>query len=58
MSDDVVEVWVGRMEFQTSNFAETIFVKVSAPLNWSCLSRSTMILRRILLQQGGQKRPE
>ena len=33
MSKDVVEVCVGRNESQISNFAETIFVKLSAPFN-------------------------
>ena len=57
MSDDVVEVWVGGIQSQTSNFAETFYVKLSARFNWSCLSRFTMILRRTLLRQGRLEAP-
>ena len=57
MSNDVVEVCVGGIESQTSNFAETFFVKLSARFNWNHFSRSAMILRRALLRQGGLEAP-
>ena len=48
------------MESQTSKFAETIFVKLSTlcPVQLELSQQINMILRRTLLRQGEQKRPE